>query len=314
MAGSTSACIRRRAALAAAALALLAGPAAAQVLPWEIAVAEGEAGRLRSLAERLSKQYVLYQLRLGETRKAELSETASQIDGVIGTLERGVPSQSIPAPWTKALQKQLRKVDGAWGPLRRIAVASPYDQMRVAREFMPTEGRRADPLLVRYFDDLTDDFLEQTEKLLALYHEECLKTGLEICHPARDTGFAAMLIERAAKEAVYVVGDIDRDDSRKQLNETIQAYLKVRRANDESPFMAEALNPERGVSARAAGELLFSLRKDWDSMQAQFVVLNAGDEQNFDVQQMIYTQRRVVDKIERLTAALFRYASLAYGS
>jgi hypothetical protein len=277
-------------------------------------VAEIEAGRLRHLAERLSKQYALYQLRLGETTKEDLVETATQIDRLVESLEVGSPSHSIPAPWTKVLTDRVRQVDLAWGPPRKIAVASPYDYIRVSQEFAPRESRRADPLLLRYFDDLSRALIGEVELLIGAYHDECLKTGLAVCPAARTSGYGAMIIERAGKEAVYVIADIDGDANRKRLRETIDAYRALRRANDESPFFAAALDPQRGVSAQAAGDLLSSLREDWDSMQGEFVILAAGDEKNFDLQRMLVVQSRLVEKVERLSAALVRYASAAYGS
>lgn len=300
--------------LTAAAIVFVAGSAPAQILPWEINVAEIEAGRLRGLAERLSKQNLLYQLHLGEVRKDDLIQTALRTDRIIESLERGSPSYSIPAPWTPAIRAQLRTVDSLWGPIRRIAVASPYDSLRVSREFIRPEDRRGDPLLVRYFDDLIRDFIAASEKLIALYDEECQQTGLEVCATARTSGYAAMVIERAAKEAVYVVAGIDAEQNRARLKQTIEAYQELRRANDANPFFAAALDPERGVSAAAARELLVSLRTDWDSMQQQFTVLAAGDEKNFDLQGLLQTQSKLVTKVERLTAALIRYASLTYGT
>ena len=62
--------------LLAAVLVLATSTATAQILPWEVTVAEIETGRLRNLAQRLSKQYVLYQLHLGEVRKDDLIATA----------------------------------------------------------------------------------------------------------------------------------------------------------------------------------------------------------------------------------------------
>jgi hypothetical protein len=301
--------------LAAALLLLAAGPSRAQILPWEVTVAEIESGRLRNLAQRLNKQYLLYQLHLGEIRKTDLVATATQIDRVLESLERGSPAHSIPAPWTKELRDLLNRVDGLWGPLRRIAVASPYEHIRVTRQFMPPpQERRADPLLLDYFDNLSLNFVSESEKLLAAYHVECLKTGIGVCPTALSSGYAAMVIERATREAVCVVKGIDADLNRKSLKGTIQAYLDVRTANDENPFFAEALDPERGVSARAAGQLLLSLRDDWDAMQAEFRILAAGDEENFDLRALLTIQSRLVEKVERLTGALVRYASLTYGS
>jgi hypothetical protein len=49
-------------------------------------------------------------------------------------------------------------------------------------------------------------------------------------------------------------------------------------------------------------------------MQAQFKILAAGDVENFDLQPLLAIQIQLVEKVERLTAALVRYASLVYGS
>lgn len=307
----------RRAVLLTAALACmvdLAGPASAQLLPWEITVAEIEAGRLRGLAQRLAKQNLLYQLHLGDVRKDDLVDTADRIDRILHSLERGSPSYSVPAPWTPELREKLERVDDAWGPLRRIARASAYDTFRVSREYVPRESRVGDPLLLAYFDGLAEDLVTASEALLEAYHGECLKTGLGVCATARTSGYAAMLIERAAKEAVQIVAALDTKHSREQLAQTIEAYQALRAANQESPFFAAALDPNRGLSAKAAGALLESLRDDWDAMQYQFALLAAGDEENFDLAAMLLVHGRLVDKVERMTAALVRYASLAYGS
>ena len=98
---------RMWAALLAAMSMLLTAPATAQVLPWEIAVAEIEAGRIRNLSERLSKQNLLYQLHLGEVRKDDIVATALQMDRVVETLRKGHASYSIPEPWTPELREQV---------------------------------------------------------------------------------------------------------------------------------------------------------------------------------------------------------------
>ncbi len=303
----------RLAMLVAIVFSLVAVSSPAQVLPWEVTVGEIEAGRIRNLAERLNRQYVLYMLRLGEVQKSDLVATAREMDRVIESLEQGRPSQSIPAPWTTGLEKKISAVDSAWGPIRKIAVASPYETIRDS-QFLRPEIRRGDPLLLRYFDDLSRELVTRSEALMDAYNEECTKTGLDVCPVARTSGYAGMVIERATKEAVYVVAGIELKESRKRLADLIEAYQAFRQSNDESPFFAAALDPERGISARAAGELLASLRRDWDSMQGEFTMLTAGDEENFDLERMLVVQARLVDKVERLTAALVRYASLTYGS
>jgi len=313
MAASGPQSLRPRAVLTVAALVLVAGSAPAQILPWEVTVAEIEAGRLRNFAQRLSKQNVLYQLHLGQVRKADLVATSVQIDRVIESLGEGNSSYSIPAPWSPEIREQIVRVDATWAPLRRIAIASPYEYFRVPREFTPQADRGGDPLLLRYFDDLSLDLVAESEKLVSLYHEECVKTGVEVCQTAMTSGLAAMLIERATKEAVFLVAGIEPVKNRSRLERSIEAYHAQRRANNESPFFAAALDPARGPSAKAASELLVSLRADWDAMQAEFAILAAGDERNFDLRQLLAIQARLVQKVERLTGALVRYASVTYG-
>lgn len=314
MAASAPTFLRSGAVLLVFSLAVAADPAPAQLLPWEVTVAEIEAGSLRHLSQRLDKQYLLYQLRLGDVLKTELNETVAQIDRVLEALERGSPSHSIPAAWTPALNRQVERVQGAWGPLRRLVMVGPYEQIRLLQETVPVKKRQSDPLGLRYFDDLTSVLVVEVEKLLETYHQECTQTGLEICMTARTSGYAAMLIERATKEAIYVFAEIDRDENRKRLRRSIEAYREVRRANDESPFFAAALDPARGVSAKAAAELLLSLREDWDALQVDFASLLAGDKKSSDLRRLLGVQVTLVEKVERLTAALVRFASLTYGT
>ena len=314
MAASAPTFLRSGAVLLIVSLAVAAGPAPAQLLPWEVTIAEIEAGSLRHLSQRLDRQYLLYQLRLGDVLKTELNETVTQIDRVLEMLDRGSPSQSIPAAWTPALTRQVERVQGAWSPLRTLVKVGPYEQIRLLQETVPVKERQSDPLGLRYFDDLTRVLVVEVEKLLDTYHQECTATGLEICMTARTSGYAAMLIERATKEAIYVFAEIDRDENRKRLRRSIEAYREVRRANDESPFFAAALDPARGVSAKAAAELLVSLREDWDALQVDLESLLAGDKKSFDLRRLLGVQVTLVEKVERLTAALVRFASLTYGT
>lgn len=299
------------AALLAVTSVLLAAPAAAQVLPWEIALAEIEAGRIRNLAERLSKQNLLYQLHLGGVRREDIAATAEQIDRVVETLRDGNASYSIPPPWTPALREQIKEVERVWDALSSVALADPY--RFVARDFAPRVNRDVDPLLLRYFDELSSQLIVASVSLIDLYDAECTKTGLAVCATVQESGYAAMVIERATRQAIYLVAGIHVEENRVGLEATMEDYARIRRANDENPFFAEALNPERGASASAGRELLVSLREDWDGLTAEFKVLAAGDESNFDLRRMLEIQSRLVGKVERLTAALVRYASGTYG-
>ena len=249
-------------AVLAALLFLLPGSAPAQILPWEVIVAEIEAGRLRHFVQRLSKQNLLYQLHLGDVSKDDLVATANAIDRVLETLSAGNPSYAVPAPWTPELREQVAEVDAVWGPLRALAVASPYEHFRVRRQFMTPQSSLGDPLMIRLFDQRSLTLVEETEKLMDLYDAECRKTGLaDVCPVARSSGSNAMLIERATKEAVYIVAGIDVEESRERLRVTIGAYEQQREANDASPFFASALDPARGPRLAVFGPHLVRLER-----------------------------------------------------
>ncbi len=306
--------VMRRIAAFAATL-LLAGGASADLFGYEVSVAQTEAGRLRHLGHRLAKQNLLFQLHLAGQLKADVVQTVADIDRVIETLERGHSHFSIPAPWTREIREQIQEVDRSWGPLRSIAVANPYDYLRVNRQFMDAENRGNDPLLLRYFDALTDAFVAESEKLLAIYDAECRKTDISpvLCDTAAISGYSAMLAEKATREITYVVAGIDADQNRERLVQTVAQYEKASSANDDSPFFESALSPERGKAGEAARELLGSLRSDWIAIRKNVAMLEAGDEQNFELDQLVQVQEQLVEKMERLGAALLRYANIVYG-
>lgn len=286
------------------------------VIGYEISIAETEAGRLRFLAQRLAKQNVLYQLHLGGVRKSDLTETVARIDRVIETLEYGSPGYAVPAPWTNELRDQVRKVDAAWGPLRQIALASQYDYLKVSRQFAGADSGSKDPLVIRYFDNLATDLVNESEKLMGLYDAACQTSGAspELCVTSTISGYSAMLSEKATKHAIYIVAGIDVAENRKALEQTMDGYLRTRKAVQESPFFAKALSPERGQTGEQARGLLGSLQSDWNAMQKEFEILNAGDEKNFDLDRLLERQNRMISRIERFTAAMVRYANIAYGN
>lgn len=298
--------------------ALLCLPATADdVAGYEISVAQIEAGRLRHLAERLAKQNTLFQLRLGNVRKSDLVRTSERIDRVIETLVNGSPGYSVPPPWTKAIRDQLEQVDHTWASLRSIATSSQVDYLRQGRQFRSAEAQRSDPLMIRYFDSLAGDLVVASQKLMDIYGGECRKSttaSAELCITASVTGYSAMLSERATKEAVYIVAGIEPERHGKILAETVEDYDRTRKAIAEMPFFVSALSPERGDSAVFAQTLLQNVRSDWDDMAREFQILRAGDAGNFDLDRLLALHDRMVGRIERFTAAMVRYANIAYGA
>ena len=62
---------------------LLPVPVRAGERPYEIGGAQQELGRIRELAERLSKQNLFYQLHLADQRKQDVHDTAAELDRVL---------------------------------------------------------------------------------------------------------------------------------------------------------------------------------------------------------------------------------------
>ncbi|MEM7413692.1 MAG: type IV pili methyl-accepting chemotaxis transducer N-terminal domain-containing protein [Myxococcota bacterium] len=291
-------------------------PAVGPVIGYEISVAEIEAGRIRHLAQRLAKQNLLFQLHLGGVRKEDLVDTAGRIDRVIDALQHGSPGYAVPAPWSAPLREQVEKVGAAWRSMRSVAVASPYDYLRTARQFAGADKGLKDPLMLRYFDGLAADLVKETEVLMGLYDQECRASEAsdELCDAATLSGHAAMLSEIAVRQAVYIVAGIDGAQNRKRLASTIEVYASTRADTNASQAITGAMGEDRGESGRLAAQLLAGLRGDWDEMRKEFQILDAGDAKNFDLERLLRLQDSMVGRIERFTAAVVRYANIAYGT
>lgn len=64
-----------------------------------------------ALAERLSKQNLLYQLHLGETSKQEMHDTSAELDRILAILEAGSTFYSVAGPPSEAVRKQIHEID-----------------------------------------------------------------------------------------------------------------------------------------------------------------------------------------------------------
>ncbi|MBW2274297.1 MAG: type IV pili methyl-accepting chemotaxis transducer N-terminal domain-containing protein [Deltaproteobacteria bacterium] len=292
----------------------LAQAEAAELLPYEVGSAEGTAGRVRRLAQQLSKDNLLYQLHLGDVHKSDLVATTAQIDRNLEMLAEGSTTFGVPAPWTPEIREQVRGVHEAWQPLRAIATASPYEYLRRTRQFMAPESGLGDPLSIRYFDNLSLDLVAEAEKLIALYDQECRKTTYRLCDAAAAAGLSEMLIERSTKEAVLVFAGIDVDRNKKRLKESVAAFQRQRVANEESDLLKAALALEQGKAGEIASQLIDEIRKDWDGMRAQFDILLSGKTPDFDLYLVLKRQRRTVENIERFTIVMSRFINRNYGA
>jgi hypothetical protein len=287
---------------------------AAESQPYEIGVAEREAGRLRALLERLSKENLLYQLHLGAVRKQHLHETASEIDRVLEMLREGSGAYAVAPPPTASVRDQIRRVDAKWGHLRTLALASPYDYLRRSSEFLPRQSRRGDPLLVRTFDRLSLELIDEVDRLMGLYDEACVPTGYELCPLARFSGLPVMLAERAAKDLVFVYAEIDSEKSIEHLRETRGAFEAQHNGLRDADLLREAMAPERGSAGQFVAGLWQGIDQEWAWLGSEIDLALEGRAEEIDLQRVLKIQRRLVDDIERFVSAMDRFAASRYGT
>jgi hypothetical protein len=305
---STCASILRPALLLALAL-ILAGPVRAAGRPYEIAGAERELGRIRELAERLSKQNLLYQLHLAGQTKQDLVDTVAELDRVVELLRKGSVTYSVAPPPNEEVRAQIDKLDEAWGPLRRMALASPYDYLRRGQEFMPREHRLGDPLFIRAFDRMSQAVILEVDRLMALYDAECMKTGYELCGLATTSGLPTMLVERMVKELIFVHAGLDAGRNADRLRENRDAVDAHHLLLQESPLMAEATAPARGNAGAFVSSLWSSINEDWDRLRLQVELAIAGRADEIDLKRVLKIQDRLVETWERFTVVMVRFAN-----
>ena len=276
-------------------------------------IAGREAGLLRGLAQRLSKQNLLYQLHLADVRKEDMLETSAEIERIISLLQRGSLNYAVPAPWTPELRAQLDVTESAWSTLYPIATASPFDYLRRARQFMPAENKLGDPLSIRYFDSLCNDLGDHAATLLGAYERECDKTDFPNCRAARSSGLWAMLAQRIVKEAVLVFAGIDVSKSQKLLGEDRATLEKLLMGAREIPLIHDAMAPERGDRGAFVASLLDNIESDWRAFGRELELLLANDERGLDLANLLRIERSLVGQMQRLNTTITRYAIARFG-
>jgi hypothetical protein len=291
------------------ALVLLAGErVSADPLPFEIAFSAREAGHLRGLFEKLSKQNVLYHFHLADTTKQDLQETTAEIDRVIASLEKGSPAYSIAPPVTPEIGEQIRVVDRAWGRLRALALASPYDYLRHGSDLLPKRNRLGDPFSIQTFDDLARDSISAADSLQQLVLVECRRTGFEFCDAAAQAGFFNMHVERIAKELVLVFAGIEEEQHLADMRGNVDRLDERLEALGASPIVTGAIAPSRGRSATFVTALWASIQDGWSKVRFEADLALEGRPAEIDIQRMLKAQRELVDDFDRFRAALSRFA------
>jgi hypothetical protein len=280
--------------------------------PYELGGAQQELGRVRELSERLAKQNALYQLELAELRKRDINDTAAELDRVLGLLREGSVTYSVTAPPNPEIRAQIDRVEAAWAPLRRAAPGSPYDYLRQAAEYAPQQQRVVDPVLLRSFDRLSQSLIAEADRLMALYYEECLKTGYELCDQAATHGLPIMLTERVVKELVLVYAQLDVEADSARLRKTLEAIDAHHASVSKLPILKEATDASRGEAAAVLSGLWDSINEDWGQLHPQIELALAGKAQEIDLERVLKTQARLIETWERFTVVIVRFINAKY--
>jgi hypothetical protein len=291
---------------------LLPGSVRAAERPYEIGGAQQELGHIRELSERLSKQNLFYQLHLANQSKQDLHDTAAELDRVLDLLREGSVTYSVAAPPNPAIREQIDRVDAAWGPLRRMALASPYDYLRRANEFIPRQQRLGDPLRIRAFDRLSQALIAEADRLMALYYEECVKTRYDLCDQAATHGLPIMLTERVVKELVLVYANLDVEAQTKRLRESLEAIDAHHAAVAKLPILREVTEPSRGDAAAFISGLWGGINEDWGRIRPEIELAISGRAEQIDLKRVLKIQARLIDTWERFTVVIVRFINAKY--
>ncbi|MBW1689025.1 MAG: type IV pili methyl-accepting chemotaxis transducer N-terminal domain-containing protein [Deltaproteobacteria bacterium] len=280
--------------------------------PYELGGAQQELGRVRELSERLVKQNVLYQLNLADLRKQDINDTAVELDRVLGLLREGSVTYSVTAPPSPEIRAQIDRVEAAWAPLRRAAPGSPYDYLRQGTEYLLRQQRLVDPVVLRVFDRISQSLIAEADRLTALYHEECLKTGYELCDQAATHGRPIMLAERVVKELVLVYAQLDVEADSARLRKTLETIDAHHAAVAKLSILKEATDDSRGDAAAFLSGLWGGINEDWGRLRPQIDLALAGKAEQIDLERVLKTQVNLIETWERFTVAIVRFANAKY--
>jgi hypothetical protein len=282
--------------------------------PYEIGGAQEEVGRIRELAERLSKQNLFYQLHLADQKKQDLHDTAAELQRSLDLLREGSVAYSVTAPPNDEIRAQIARVEEAWGPLERLARASPYDYLRRASEFIPRRHRFGDPLYIRSFDRISQALIEEVDRLMALYEKECMKTDYELCNLASTHGIPIMLTERVVKELVFLYTSFGDKGDRERLRETRDAVDAEHSELTQLPVLQEMTDPSRGDAAAFVSSLWGGVNEDWSRLRPEIELAIAGRASEINLKKVLKIQARLIETWERLTVVTLRFVEAKYAS
>ena len=290
-------------------LAMGAAPIPNDILlqPWEHGGAQIQLSQVRTLTQRLSKQNLLYQLHLADLQKRDLVRTSQELDAALESLRDGSPTLAVPPPPTRQVRDAIELLDQAWGPLRRLALASAFDYVR--RAGSASDGSGTDPLLIRHFDELAQAVDQRAAAAQQRYEEVCERSGIPDCPVVARATSAGMLSERMVKEAVLVFAGFDAEANSARLRESrgrMDRLLELAAAHET---VQSAMSRERGKIGEVVGELWGEIGGNWDRLSHDLGLALVDQGRQLDVVETVAVQQVFVEDLQRFSVAVQRFTA-----
>jgi hypothetical protein len=299
--------------LAVVATLVFAHSASAALLNYEYGAAQGQLGVIAVLAERMSKQNLLYQLHLDDRQKLEMIETVKIMDDAIATLRKGDPLAGIPVPPTEEILSHIDALETAWAPLRASALSSPLEYLRRSQELMAAQNRRSDPLLMLYFDEVASGVISAVDAIEKLYDAQCRADAYTHCDLIVRQGRAEMLTERMVKQAILVFTGIDPKTTPKHLVEVRDAYEAMGSTQGAQRLVEQMTAAEREGKADYMGGLLREINQSWIRLRRRVDLVIDGTAREDDILQAVRIQELIVSDLQHFTAAITQFARYERG-
>ncbi len=277
---------------------LLVGTAAAVPLASGQSVdifqnAVNEAGQLRMLSQRGAKTYLLFQYHLA--LRADMAAVAEDFDSIVIKLRAGRPAVGLPSIRGTLVADRLDDVEEGWQVLRKIFTARPIELHRQS-DLIPADEWRRDPVLVRYVDRLSGELLDETEKLVQAYIDECSFRDIGPCTSlVSETGRLRMLSEAMTKDVMLAV-----------LNLAEKADLqRLREARDRfDGTLVEVGEVVENLRSPLIGPTFGIVEAYWSQFRVAVDLALDRDEEDIDVDRLLRSQRELLDELDELVTRL----------
>lgn len=287
-----------------ATLLLGVSPSARPLQRWEHGGAQLQLNRVRMLTERLSKQNLLYHLRLAGEQRSSLVDTAEQLDAALVALVEGSPRLGVPAPPTLEIRGQIEELDSVWGALRNTAVASPYEYARRAAERGVT-----DPFGIRYFALLAADVDRQAVVVSNAYLALCERQPRQDCRAVASATASGMLSERLMKQFVLVVTGMDVRANAALLRQSRDGLDRTLVAVEQQEPVQATLSSERGKPGVVAAGIWSDIQGTWKALRVDVDRVIAGESDQVVLGDALTRQHDFLRDLQRLSVAVRRFAA-----